>query len=223
VDYPSKISAVVFTQGCNFSCPFCHNPDLVLAGGDPLAEAEVMAFLDKRKNLLDAVVISGGEPTLQKDLFEFLTKVKALGYPIKLDTNGSNPQVVEKLIEAALIDYVALDLKADLPDFPNVFLSQGQNSPAMGQKILRTLNILRDRNFPAEFRTTCVRPFITHQAIEKLARLAQGQIPWYLQRYRPQIVLNPHFMAAHQDQPTDQDLIDFQKLAAPFLPCRVRE
>ncbi|MDR2385956.1 MAG: anaerobic ribonucleoside-triphosphate reductase activating protein [Deltaproteobacteria bacterium] len=223
VDYPSKISAVVFTLGCNFSCPFCHNPDLVSASRPRLAESEVMAFLDKRKHLLEAVVISGGEPTLQSDLFDFLGQVKALGYAIKLDTNGSNPQVIEKLIEAHLIDYLALDLKADLLDFPPIFLSKNQKSQDIGQKILKSLNILRDRNFPSEFRSTCAYPFITAQSIEKLAQLAQGQIPWYLQRYRPETVLNPPYMAAYAKQPTDQDLIHFQKLAAPYLPCRIRE
>ncbi|MDR2367549.1 MAG: anaerobic ribonucleoside-triphosphate reductase activating protein [Deltaproteobacteria bacterium] len=222
LDYPSKVSAVVFTQGCDFSCPYCQNPDLISASGSTLAETEVMAFLEKRKNLLDAVVVSGGEPTLQPGLPGFLARVKAMGYLVKLDTNGSNPHVVKKLIASSLVDYVALDLKADLSDWPEALATKKRGHQSPAKNVLAALRLLRDGGFPAEFRTTCVRPFVTPESILSLARLAAGEIPWYLQRYRPERVLNPRFMALHADQPGDDDLAAFQKLASPYLPCHIR-
>jgi pyruvate formate lyase activating enzyme len=222
LDYPSKVSAVAFTLGCDFRCPYCHNPDLLSAGGPPVAESEVLAYLDKRKNLIDALVVSGGEPTLQPDLPAFLSQVKAMGYLIKLDTNGSNPHIGKNLNASSLIDSVALDLKADLTDWPEALAPKTADGTSPATKILQTLNLLKDSGFPSEFRTTCASPFVTAQAILSLAKLAQGDIPWYLQQYRPDTVANPAYMRRFPDQPDENDLLAFQKLASDYLPCHVR-
>lgn len=112
LDYPGKVACTVFLQGCNFRCPFCHNSDLLgKEGPEPIPEETLMAFLKKRVGLLDAVCVTGGEPTLQKDLPRLLEQIKALGYLVKLDTNGFRPQVLKALVEAGLIDYVAMDIK----------------------------------------------------------------------------------------------------------------
>ena len=118
LDYPGNIACLIFTQGCNFRCPFCHNSEL-LANQDEnlIKEEEVMSYLEKRKGLLDGVVISGGEPLLQKDIETFMKKVKKLGYKIKLDTNGSNPHKLKDLIAKGLVDYVAMDVKNDFINY----------------------------------------------------------------------------------------------------------
>ena len=114
IDYPGKISSVIFLSGCNFDCPFCHNPDLVrgcLSYTADLCSPDVCQFLKQRRGFLDGVVISGGEPTLDENLMDFCESIKQLGYPIKLDTNGSRPRILKQLIDDGLIDYIAMDLK----------------------------------------------------------------------------------------------------------------
>ena len=116
IDYPGKVSCVLFLSGCNFDCPYCHNPDLVrgsLSCHPFLDEKAVYEFLKRRKRFLDGVVISGGEPTLNKNLFRLCEKIKQIGYPLKLDTNGSQPQVIKRLINEGLVDYIAMDIKTD--------------------------------------------------------------------------------------------------------------
>ena len=121
LDYPGKLSCIIFTQGCNFKCPYCQNSDLIpLNGNEIISEEEVFNFLEKRKKMLDGVVITGGEPTIQKDLEDFISKIKNLGYRVKLDTNGSNPKLLESLITQKLIDYVAMDIKNTFYEYENI-------------------------------------------------------------------------------------------------------
>ena len=180
LDFPGLVSAVVFTQGCNFRCPYCHNAHLVshwedVPGG--MFREDVIAFLRKRANLLDGVVISGGEPTLQPNLAGFCRSVKALGYKVKLDTNGSRPDVIRKLLDARLLDYVAVDCKT-LPEryYPELCAEQDAASA-----LQRTLALLRASSLPYEVRTTCVEPFINAREIARLAAFL-GDIPWFLQK-----------------------------------------
>jgi pyruvate formate lyase activating enzyme len=122
IDYPGRISAIVFTQGCNFRCPYCHNPELVDPAqyGPILPEAEVISFLKKRRGKLDAVTLTGGEPTLQPDIDRFLEEIKGMGYLTKVDTNGSNPDVLERLIQGRLVDYLAMDVKGPLQKYGQI-------------------------------------------------------------------------------------------------------
>ncbi len=119
IEYPGKICAIVFSQGCNFRCPYCYNPELVNPDlyKECLPEDEVFSFLAKRRGKLDAVTITGGEPTIQNDLIEFIKRVRKMGYLIKVDTNGSHPEVMEKLISRKLIDYIAMDVKGPLKKY----------------------------------------------------------------------------------------------------------
>ncbi|HRR41920.1 MAG TPA: anaerobic ribonucleoside-triphosphate reductase activating protein, partial [Syntrophales bacterium] len=122
IEYPGKICAIVFTQGCNFRCPYCHNRELVdpEAYGPTITESDVFSFLEKRKKKLDAVTVTGGEPTLQPDIFSFLEKLKTMGYLTKVDSNGSHPEVLKKLIDSRLVDYIALDVKAPLARYREI-------------------------------------------------------------------------------------------------------
>ncbi|MDR2353471.1 MAG: anaerobic ribonucleoside-triphosphate reductase activating protein [Deltaproteobacteria bacterium] len=214
LDYPRRLSAVIFTQGCNFHCPYCQNPDLTSPSGELLDEVGVLAFLEKRKSHLDGVVLSGGEPTLQGDLPHFLKKIKSLGYPIKLDTNGSRPEMVKELLEKRLIDYVALDLK----DNPENY-SPALAPPAESQPVLSTLQILKEFGLPHEYRTTLVRPFVTFESFKAIASHAAGEYPLYLQLYRGKRVLNPKFMERFPNQPEAENLEEFCSIASAYVPC----
>jgi pyruvate formate lyase activating enzyme len=178
VDYGEKIVCTVFTPGCNFRCPFCHNAALVLGGGEEIQENEVMAYLKKRRGLLDAVCISGGEPTLQKDLAEFCHKVKSLGYPIKLDTNGSFPDVVKKLYQEKLIDYVAMDIKNSLSKYS---VTAGVLTEISA--VAETAAFLMSSGIGYEFRTTLVNGYHTMADIWEIGNWLSGAKRYFLQKF----------------------------------------
>lgn len=176
IDFPHRLAAVVFTAGCNYDCGFCHNRGLLTAR-EYVDNAEVMRFLEKRAGLLDGIVISGGEPTLQKDLVEFARTLKELGYDVKLDTNGSHPEVVGRLIDGSLVDYVAMDYKAPLARYPEI-------CGAGADGFLETLGLLRDSGIEWELRTTMI-PEIGEAELREMAK-AVLPLPLYaLQLYRP--------------------------------------
>lgn len=179
VDFPSKICAVVFTSGCNMRCPFCHNSEIVYDTVNPIAEDDVIDYLISRKNVLDGVCVSGGEPTLQSDLIDFIRKIKGLGFAVKLDTNGTNPDVLQKLINANLLDYVAMDIKTCFDEYPHAC---GLNASV--DNIKRSLDILHNSHVPYELRTTIVKEIHTLQSIEKLACDLDGEDILYLQHFR---------------------------------------
>lgn len=178
VDYPNKICATIFTGGCNFKCPYCHNSGIVKSEYKSLDENEVLQSLEKRKKLLDAVTISGGEPTLQKDLLEFATKIKAMGFLVKLDTNGTNPEVLENLLNKKLVDYVAMDIKTNFEDYAKV-----TKSCEKVENIKISLQILKKFNVEYELRTTLVENLHTFENIEKLAQDLKGENFLYLQKF----------------------------------------
>ncbi|MEI7671637.1 MAG: anaerobic ribonucleoside-triphosphate reductase activating protein, partial [Deltaproteobacteria bacterium] len=154
IDYPGRISAIVFTQGCNFRCPYCHNPELVDPEqyGPLILEEEVLSFLEKRRGKLEAVTVTGGEPTLQADLEEFLQQIKAMGYLAKVDTNGSNPEMLERLIRGQLVDYLALDVKGPLRKYGQIV-----NARVETAMIRRSIELITASEIQHEFRTTVVR------------------------------------------------------------------
>lgn len=180
VDYPTHTACTLFTGGCNFRCPFCHNGDLVLypKSFEKQSNDEIFAYLEKRKGLLDGVVISGGEPTLQKDLVEFARKIKSLGYDIKLDTNGTNPQVIRRLVDEKLVDYIAVDIKS----------SKSGYSKAIGLKgfpfsVAETVDYLKTNVIDYEFRMTLVDELVSLQDIEQTAEWLEGAKKIYLQKF----------------------------------------
>lgn len=182
VDYPGRIAAVVFTPGCNLDCYYCHNRFLLSKDtwGDLLSEEEVIKFLVKRKTLLDGVVISGGEPTLQKDLTEFIQKLKNIGYHIKLDTNGTNPDVLKKLLQNNLLDYVAMDFKAPFQKYGQIC---GLDSLETLEKIKESMHVLLTGEIAYEFRTTFV-PELKKEDILEMAEYIKGARLYVLQQYR---------------------------------------
>lgn len=178
VDYPGQIAAVIFTQGCNYDCFYCHNRSLIGTRAPQIDEQMLFAFLEKRKNLLDAVVITGGEPTLHKDLEAFIIKVRKLGYKIKLDTNGSNPHIVKDLIHKNLLDYIALDYKAPFDRYNEIC-----GGSSNGESVKNTLEIIKKSGVNYELRTTFV-PQISLGEIEQMIKEVAPIKNFAIQHYR---------------------------------------
>lgn len=189
IDYPGKISAIVFTIGCNFRCPYCHNPELVDETADEIPEADIFTFLKKRVGLLEAVTITGGEPTMHDDLLSFIRRVKDLGFLVKLDTNGTNPDTLQKALEEKLVDYVAMDIKSPLATYEKT-----ANRPVDTTAIRSSINLLIQGNTQYEFRTTLVKTLITPEDLDGIGSDIQGAGRYYLQKFVPTKTLNPAFL-----------------------------
>lgn len=181
LDFPGHVAATVFTGGCNFRCPFCHNAGLVLAPEEQpdIPEEEVLSYLRKRRGMLEGVCITGGEPTLQPDLAGFIGRLKELGYLVKLDTNGYRPRVLQELIEKKLVDYVAMDVKASVKNYPRACGCAGMDV----SRIEESIAILKSGSVPYEFRTTVVDGIHTVEEFESIGRLLEGSRAYYLQGF----------------------------------------
>lgn len=181
LDFPGKMACTVFTGGCNFRCPFCHNASLVIGPEyvPLMTEDEFFDFLNKRKGVLDGVCITGGEPTLQPDLEEFITKIKALGYAVKLDTNGFLPDKMISLVEKGLIDYVAMDIKSSPSGYGRATGIQGFNLAP----IKRSVDFLKKGMVDYEFRTTVVKELHGENEINDIADWLQGDSKYFLQGF----------------------------------------
>lgn len=189
IDYPGTVSAVVFTVGCNFRCPYCHNPELVLETPERvIPEAEVLSFLKKRSGTLPAVVITGGEPTMQEDLIPFMRDIKALGYRIKLDTNGTHPAMLRQAIEEGLVSFVAMDIKAPLSSYPRVV-----GSAVNTEDVRESVGILLRGAVEYEFRTTVVRSQLSPEDFETIGKEIAGARRYMLQQFNPVKTLHPSF------------------------------
>ena len=165
-DYPGQIAAVVFTQGCNFRCPFCHNGTLLAT--DPPSDTlmpvdRIVDFLDRRRTFLDAVTVTGGEPTIQPDLPMFVNRIRRKGFRIKLDTNGSHPAVLEQLLACHVLDYVAMDIKAPPQKYARL---TGMDAPIAS--IMESIALLAESDTPCEFRTTYVPPLLTADDLQEI-------------------------------------------------------
>jgi len=221
IDFPGTISCVVFTQGCNFHCPYCHNPDLVPMNRrkDELVSSEsIFSFLERRKGLLDGVVVSGGEPTLQKGLVDFLRRVKAMGFRVKLDTNGSRPQVLRVLLAENLVDYVAMDVKTS-PD---------RYSPDLWDRVapeilMESIAIIMGSSIQYEFRTTCVHPFTNELTIKDIASSIKGAARYVLQPFKSNRTLEPSFFSGENPAIEQITLQEFKRIADGFVrECVIR-
>ncbi len=180
LDYPGKTACTVFTGGCNFKCPFCHNALLVTEmDQQEFAEKEIFAHLKKRKNVLDGVAVTGGEPLLQKDIELFLYEIKELGYAVKLDTNGSFPEKLKGILELGVVDYIAMDIKNSKELYGETIGIPDYNiSP-----IEESVEILKNSGIEYEFRTTVTGNFHTPQSMESLAQWIQGAPKYFLQNF----------------------------------------
>lgn len=164
LDFPDKPACIVWLAGCNMRCPYCHNPDIVFGKNEKSFE-KVVDFLKKRKRVLEGVVISGGEPTVNKNLFNICKEIKALGYKIKIDTNGSNPEAIKNLIEKNLVDYIALDLKAPEKKFELVTKSDYY------ENMIKTLKIINNSSIDFEVRTTVHTDLLNENDIKELSKI----------------------------------------------------
>ncbi len=215
IDYPGKLSCGIFLSGCNFDCPYCHNPDLVKGCSGRSAEFDpgnVYRFIENRKGFLDGVVISGGEPTLQEDLFDLCRHIKNMGFPVKLDTNGSRPRVIKRLIDEGLVDYIAMDLKTD-PTWYATYIKANCNETA----ILASIEIIMESAIVYEFRTTCVKPIVTTTVIENISRLIKGASVYALQRFHKSRMLHPDFFKEINYEYTDDELMQLKAVAEPWV------
>ncbi len=195
IDFPGKIAAVIFTQGCPWRCPWCYNRSLVLSEefGPSIPEDEVFRFLETRLGQLEGVVITGGEPTFQPDLHNFLEKLRSLEFEVKLDTNGYRPEVVESVIEAGLLDYIAMDVKAPLGKYRQ---ATGRN--VIIDKIRCSIDLIRDSGLDHEFRTTFVPGLHTVEDIEEILGLIQGSRRYALQTFQNNNPIQPPPTQANQ-------------------------
>lgn len=193
IDYEGKLAAVIFTQGCNFRCPYCHNPELVKPEKyqQPVPAEEIFAFLRKRIGKLDAVVITGGEPTLHTDLHLFIKQIKEMGFLVKLDTNGTNPDILEHLVRENLVDYLAMDLKAPLIKYSKV-----TNTAVDLHKIARSIDLIKSSGIEYEFRSTLVEDLLTEEEVLDIGELLEEKTRYFLQNFVPTKTLNESFIEA---------------------------
>lgn len=181
LDYPGKVACTIFTAGCNFRCPFCHNASLVthIDPENDILEEKVLAFLKKRNGFLEGVCVSGGEPLIQPDIETFIEKIKALGYEVKLDTNGSNVELLKKLVERKLIDYVAMDIK-NTPEKYGETIGIADYQP---ESVLKSVEYLKSDVVEYEFRTTVVRQFHKREDFARIGQWLAGAKRYYIQSF----------------------------------------
>ena len=181
LDYPGKVAAILYVDKCNFRCEFCHNWNTLIACEDneDLVFEDILSFLRKRVGVLDAVVISGGEPTLMPDLEDKIRKIRELGYLIKLDTNGSNPEVVEDLISKGLLDYIAMDVKSSLEEY-----GRFTNNKVFFDKVKESIELLKQNKVDYEFRMTLISEYHNEKIIKDVANLVKGAKRLFLQQYK---------------------------------------
>jgi pyruvate formate lyase activating enzyme len=219
IDFPGRVSCVVFLSGCNFSCPYCHNPELA-RGQFPerLPMTDLIGFLTRRRSLLDGVVISGGEPTLWPDLDALCRAVRDLGLAVKLDTNGSRPEVLKALIRADLVDYIAMDLKTAPQHYGPPLCAENA-----GPAVLHSIDIIMTSGVDYEFRTTCVGPFVDDARIQSMALAIQGARRFILQTFNPSKTLDPGYGEGTHPDLSRKQMQSLQKLAAPLVQmCAIR-
>ncbi len=202
VDFPGRFSCIIFTVGCNFRCPFCYNRDLVFGNVEVIPEEKILRWLESKKGKLEGCTITGGEPTLQPDLPEFIEKVKALGFDVKLDTNGSIPEMLREVLP--LVDYVAMDLKAGLT--PERY-AKATGVKDMLERVKESARILMSSDVPYEFRTTVVPGIVTEEDIHSIGKFIKGARLWAIQQFRPEATtIDPAFSQV-----------------LPYLPSTVRK
>jgi pyruvate formate lyase activating enzyme len=213
LDYPGKVACTLFTRGCNFKCPFCHNASLVVRADEqkPYSNAEIFAFLKKRAGVLDGVAITGGEPTLVSGLYDFIKEIKSLGYAVKLDTNGTRPEVIKRLVEDKLVDYVAMDIK----NHPSKYAyTVGLPDSYDLSPIIESKNYLMEGHVDFEFRTTVAKPFHTEGDFHVIAEWLQGSEKYFLQQFKDSGDIIGKGISSYNDS----EMENFLNVLLPFMP-----
>ena len=214
LDYPGKVACTVFCVGCDFRCPFCHNNGLVTGKADLWTEEEVLGFLAKRHNVLEGVCLTGGEPLIYPDAEEFLRKVKSLGYQVKLDTNGSFPLKLQRIVDSGLADYVAMDVK-NCKELYSATAGVQADTNAIAQSV----DILKRGKVDFEFRTTVTRTFHTEQSLAEVAMWLKGADKWFLQQFvHGSDLIDPNVKGYTDDQL--RDICDKLKAIFPGVQTR---
>lgn len=221
IDFPKTIACIVFTQGCNFICPYCHNPDLVAGPQKRTShlydENKLFAFLEKRKGFLQGVVITGGEPTLQKDLTAFCRRVKDMGYKVKLDSNGTRPEVLKTLFQDDLVDFISMDIKTRLDQYSLVLPGHFDVN-----KILESTRLVMKTAPAYEFRTTCSRPFVSKDILKEIGQMIQGASRYILQKCSRNVkVLDPEFLKSDQVFFSEEDMQEFKVIIDQFVETSI--
>jgi pyruvate formate lyase activating enzyme len=216
IDYPGKVAAMIYTIGCNFRCPYCHNPELVDETADELNGDAILEFLKERRKLLDGLVITGGEPTMHEDLPLFMKKVKDLDLLIKLDSNGTNPEMLKKLYAEGLIDYLAMDIKGPLEKY-----SEQVARPVHIDAIKESIGIIMKSGVEYEFRTTIVKSLLSADDLESMAKSIQGASRYYLQKFIPNKILNPQLR--RKVAYTNEEYEELRQKVSPYVNfCAIR-
>jgi pyruvate formate lyase activating enzyme len=219
IDYPSKVAAIIFTIGCNFRCRYCYNTRLVdpklFREEDVISEEEIFSFLKNRVGKLDAVVVTGGEPTLHKDLDVFISKIKELGFLVKLDSNGTNPEVLKSLIDRKLVDYIAMDIKNDFKNYEKIV-----NVKLDISKIKESIKVIMNSGIDYEFRTTAA-PGVTKEDILNISEYIKGAKKYYLQVFQELDVIDNSCKT--EERLSEDDLKEIAtKIKNNFSDCNVR-
>ncbi len=239
IDFPGTIACILFTQGCNFKCPYCHNSDLVghnieqgfhsslekgkknrqanLQDKNLYDEDRIFEFLNSRKSFLDGVVISGGEPTLQEDLIQFCEQIKQMGYQIKLDTNGARPKVLETLISKNLIDYISMDIKTSHDKY-NWVAKTGIDI----SRIMDSVHLILKTALDYEFRSTCCKPFITRETMHGIGEMIQGAKRYFLQNCSRKVkVLDPKFITDDNRFFSDTGMLELKEIVDQYVQVSI--
>ena len=213
LDYPGKVSALIFTYGCNLRCQYCHNPELVIQKclkKNIFEEETVISFLKERKGLLDALAITGGEPTLQPDLIPFIKKVKRLGYLVKLDTNGTRSDDVKKILDLDIVDYWAMDVKYEEEVYKQNLLDTISYS-----EIQKSIKLIMEKAKDYEFRTTYVKGIHTLKSAEGIGKLIKGAKRYYIQNFRPGKTIDASLNFSNSF--TEEELIQIKKVMDKYV------
>lgn len=216
LDYPGKIACTVFLGGCNFRCPFCHNASLAMpdGSGEAISVEDFLAFLDSRRGRLQGVCISGGEPTLHHDLPELIREIKSRGFAVKLDTNGTNPEMLLSLINDGLLDYVAMDIKNSPEKYIDTISNSEFRISNFSEQVARSVDILMQGLVDFEFRTTLTRELHSAEDMEKIGKWIQGAEKYFLQTYRDEGDLIEGGFTAYNREETEAIL----EIVRKYLP-----
>ncbi len=212
LDFPEHIACTVFTVGCNFRCPFCHNAPLIhpIPEEELLDEEEFFSFLSRRKGILDGVAITGGEPLLHPDIGDFIRRIRDLGFLVKLDTNGSNPSLLKKLAEDGLLDYVAMDIKND-----PAHLKETIGTDRFAGEIEESMRFLMNGKTPFEFRTTAVHELHRPENFAAIGQMIRGTERYFIQRFTD----SGNILSEGMTAPSDEEMESFRQAVLPYVPA----